>query len=340
MRAGSARAAALSPPPAPLPEPYYEEYDEEADEYGEYEPQHESLLRNPYVLAAIAVTAAIVLAVMVVAMAGGGGSGGGSGGGQTAVGTESPLTPQAGGIVVETIAAATVREGPGSGGELGSIPRGQKVRVTGRDADAKWFQIVFPQNSTLRGWLPASALKVADLNVANIALASFTPIPRATIPVPTSPPVVATQEPENTPTPAATPEAGPDLAVTMSCNAGSPVAVTIRNAGTAAVERAVSVSVLVGGQVHSTQQVQLSLAPNSAVTVPTTDVVTAPVTSVQVALVGQPGDADPSDNSAQCTVQSGVTPTPAVSTPQTGTTPQASPTPALTATPTVQTVSP
>jgi hypothetical protein len=321
--------------PPPLPEPYYDEYDE-ANGY-EYEPQRETLLHNPYVLAALAVAGAIVMAIVVVAMAGGGGSGGGNR--PAAVATNDPLTPQASGVVVETIAAATVREGPGNGGDLGSIPRGQKVTVTGRDADAKWFQIVFPQNSTLRGWLPASALKVNDLNVAGIALASVTPIPRATVPVPTRPPVIATEPLEATPTETSTSVPGPDLAVTRSCTPGAAVAVTIRNAGDSVVERSANVSVLIGGTVRTTNQAQLKLAPNESVTFQTDQVVTAPSTAVQVTLLGSPADIDASDNGAACNVESATTPTPKVSTPATST-PATAQTPALTATPTVVTVSP
>jgi hypothetical protein len=319
------------------PEPYYDEYDE-FDGHETYVPEHESFLRNPYVLAAIAVAGAIVMAIVVVAMAGGGGSGGG--GGAAVVATEDPLTPSASGVVAQTIAAATVREGPGNGGELGSIPRGQKVTVTGRDADAKWFQIVFPQNSTLRGWLPASALKVSDLNVSGIALASVTPIARATIALPTPPPVVETEPPTATPAVTSTPIPGPDLAVTMGCTAGNAVAVTIRNAGDAAVQRSANVSVLIGGQVRTTNQVQLDLAPNESVTFPTDQIVTAPTTAVQVTLLGSPTDIDASDNTASCSVQGGTTPTPQVSTPVATKTPSENSTPAPTATATVQTVSP
>jgi hypothetical protein len=295
------------------------------------------LLHNPYVLAAIAVFGAIVMAVVVV-MAAGGGSGG-NGGVPAAVATENPLTPQASGVVVETIAAATVREGPGEGGELGSIPRGQKVTVTGRDADAKWFQIVFPQNSTLRGWLPASALKVGNLNIDGIALASVTPITRATVAIPTQPVIIATERPTSTPEVTATSETGPDVAITISCTPGSAVSVTVRNVGTSAVQQAATIAVQVDDGETSTSQVQLNLQPNSSVTVPTAQDVTSGTTMVVLTLAG---DIDTDDNAASCTVQgSGPTATPKTSTPVVTNTPsQTSATPALTATPVVTTVSP
>ncbi len=336
--------------PLPDPEPYYDEFDD-FDGYEQdaaYLPRRHSFLTNPYVLAAVAVFGAIVMAIVVVAMAGGGGGGGGF---PVAAATEqNPLTPKPSGIGVETIAAATVREGPNNGGELGTIPRGQKVTVTGRDADAKWFQIVFPQNSTLRGWLPATALKIADLNPQAIAIVTVTPRPQAT--------QAPTQVVQQRPTVAATVEAtatvatGPDLAVAIACTAGSPVQVIVKNAGAATVQQAATVSVLVGAQVKSTLQVQLNLEPGSSVTIPTDQVVSPPSTSVQVALAGT-ADIDPSDNSAQCTVGAATTPTVPVATAQSGTTPTATTqaatatpttqvqvTPTLTATPIVQTVSP
>jgi hypothetical protein len=126
----------------------------------------------------------------------------------------------------------------------------------------------------------------------------------------------------------------------MGCTAGNAVAVTIRNAGDAAEQRSANVSVLIGGQVRTTNQVQLDLAPNESVTFPTDQVVTAPTTAVQVTLLGSPTDIDASDNTASCSVQGGRTPTPQVSTPVATKTPSENSTPAPTATATVQTVSP
>jgi hypothetical protein len=269
-----------------------------------------------------------------------GGGGGGGGGLPVAAATEGAGTPRATGIVVDTLAAATVREGPGTGGELGTISRGQKVTVTGRDADAKWFQVVFPQNSTLRGWLPATALKVADLNPQAIAIVTVTPRPQPT----QQPTRVVVEQATQVPTAEATATvvSGPDLSVAIACTAGSPVQVIVKNAGAVAVQQGATVTVLVGSQVKSTLQVQLNLAPNSTVTIPTDQVVSPPSTSVQVGLAGAE-DIDPADNSAQCTVQAATTPTVPVATAQSGTTPVATatqPAAALTPTPTVQTVSP
>ena len=195
------------------------------DEYdqndGYYEPQRESLLRNPYVLAAIAVVGAILMAVVVVVMAGGGG-----GGGNAAMSTPNPLTPQVpGAATVDSISTATVRDGPGTEyNALGVLSRGQKVSVTGRDAEGKWFQIVFPQNSTSRGWAPASALKVADINVQALSVVTVTPRPTPVLPTPIPRPTEAAVA-TATATATGTAAPGPDLAVSMNCAAGAPVMV-------------------------------------------------------------------------------------------------------------------
>jgi len=333
---GPGRTARQTPAPlaaptrAPEPEP---DFDDEFDEYdGYYEPQRESMLRNPYVLAAIAVVGAIVMAVIVVALAGGGGGGGG---GTTAMNTPNPLTQVPGATTVESISTATVRDGPGTEyNDLGVLSRGQKVSVTGRDADAKWFQIVFPQNSTSRGWVPASALKVSDINVAALAIATVTPRPlpptSTFVPQPTAAP---TQEATETPEA----EPGPDLAVSMNCTEGATVVVTISNVGDVAVEnRQATVSVSIGGQPMAAIPVTLQISPNESVSFPTSEEVTAPSTSVTVTLQGTPQDIDPSDNSDTCTLSSGTTPTP-----PSGTTPtQVATGVVVTPTPEVTTVSP
>lgn len=302
----------------PVPQPVYEDEYDEADAY--YQPQRESLLRNPYVLAAVAVAGAIVMAIVVVAMAGGGGGGGG---GNTQAPASSSLTPQPGGATVESIATATVREGPGTEwDQIGTLPRGQKVVVTGRDADSKWYQIVFPQNSTLRGWVPSTALKASDLNAVGIAVVPVTPLSRPT-PIPPTPVPQPTEAATATATVTSTALPGPDLAVSIGCTPGSSVAVTISNVGDVPVQgRTATVSVAIGGQVRSTSQVPLNLNPKESVTFPTSETVSPPVTTVVLTLQGSPAETDTSDNTASCqlgattpTPGSGGTSTPAASTP-------------------------
>jgi hypothetical protein len=293
-----------------------EEHEDDFDEYDSYyEPRRESMLRNPYVLAAIAVVGAIFMAVVVVAMAGGGGGGGSAAGDST----PNPLTPQVpGAALVDTISTATVRDGPGTEyNDLGVLSRGQRVNVTGRDADAKWFQIVFPQNSTSRGWVPASALKVQDINTQALGVVTVTPRPTAVLPTqPPRPTEVVTAEPTATETGTAVP--GPDLAVSMNCTAGQAVLVTIKNVGDSAVEnRTATVSVSIGGTVRSTMPVTLQVGPNESVSFQTSDQIAAPSTSVLLTLQGSPADIDTSDNSDSCTPSGGTTATP---TTQTGTT--------------------
>src|SRR5690606_36633551 len=80
-------------------------------------PQQEpSLLRNPYMLAGFAVAGAIFLAIVVVVFFGGGEGGNGGPGWQSTPGNViiDPLTPQPGasGLLMRSIAMATVRDGP------------------------------------------------------------------------------------------------------------------------------------------------------------------------------------------------------------------------------------
>jgi hypothetical protein len=60
---------------------------------------------------------------------------------------------------------ASLHLGPGAEyAVLGTLQAGAHLEVVGRDESAEWLAIVFPPNSTLRAWLPASqALGVPDV---------------------------------------------------------------------------------------------------------------------------------------------------------------------------------
>src|SRR5262245_58651310 len=101
-------------------------------------------LRNPYVLAGIAVFGAIVLAMLVVFVFGGHGS---STAGSQANGVSvAALTPVPGrGIAAKSIATATVRSGPGLEYDaIAELARNQDVEVIGRNADSTWYAIYYP----------------------------------------------------------------------------------------------------------------------------------------------------------------------------------------------------
>ena len=72
---------------------------------------------------------------------------------------------------------------PDAGPVIGSIPRGEKVLVTGRSADGAWLQVFYPGPAFDRAWTKAGPLQLeADANTLPVASceAPATPTPRPT----------------------------------------------------------------------------------------------------------------------------------------------------------------
>jgi hypothetical protein len=72
---------------------------------------------------------------------------------------------------------------PDAGPVIGSIPRGEKVLVTGRSADGAWLQVFYPGPAFDRAWTKAGPLQLeADANTLPVASceAPPTPTPRPT----------------------------------------------------------------------------------------------------------------------------------------------------------------
>ena len=296
--------------------------------------EQQSALRNPYVLAGLAVGAAILLAVFVVVVFGGGGSGSGSGGsnGDGNGGGSSLLTPGPGrGVAARSIATATVREGPdATSTELGTLRNGRDVEVIGRSADSKWFAIYYPPGSQLQGWVPASALRVPG-DPAVLQVIAVTPVSRPTIAIPTATrEPAATETPSPTPTGTATPAGGPDLMpsiVAGTCQVGVRLLVNVRNVGTVPLtERAISVLVQtpegVQRQLVSTSPV--TLAPGASRDIDTNYVVQERIIVILDPL-GTLGDSNTGNNRADCVVSVTPTPTGATVVPSPGVSPTASP---------------
>jgi uncharacterized protein YgiM (DUF1202 family) len=70
---------------------------------------------------------------------------------------------------------ASLHLGPGAEyAVLGTLQAGAHLEVVGRDESAEWLAIVFPPNSTLRAWLPASQAlgmpEVEDLPIEPVRL--------------------------------------------------------------------------------------------------------------------------------------------------------------------------
>ena len=266
-------------------------------------------LRNPYLVAGIAVAAAVVLAVLVVVLFGGSGDAGGRGVLTEALGTGTPQAGNGRGISARTIAATTVREGPGvDENQLATLPAGQEVEVIGRNGDSTWFQIYYPPGSQLKGWVPGAALRLDNEDVARLAVVSSSPVPRATTVRPTEAPApAATPSATAVPQPTATPEGGgADVAIavqTPSCIPGTSLTVTVRNAGAAPLSgRNVQVTIANAGGVVGTQSLPLTATqPGATMTLLTGVPAQAPSMTASVTLLGSPPDANPGNNVAECT---------------------------------------
>ncbi len=182
-------------------------------------PEWEALLRNRAILSGIASVVVLLLIVIVLFVF--------SRGKEepvlravaavptaTAETTAFPTSRLAG----EAITTTTVRNGPNSSFRpLGTIPRGGRVPVVGRNEDESWLQVIFPADSLLRGWVDAAFLEVTG-DISQLKVAGPGPVPSLVAPTstfrtptPTQPPPVATEPPEPTPEllPTQTPPATP-----------------------------------------------------------------------------------------------------------------------------------
>jgi hypothetical protein len=270
------------------------------------ESYEQSFLRNPYVLAGFAVGGAIVLAVIVVFMFGSKSSTAKDGGSPGVI--LDPLTPGAGrGLVARSVSASTVREGPGLDYDaIGELSRNQDVEVAGRNTEATWFNIYFPSGSSLRGWVPASALRLPN-NAPAIPVVSVTPIPRPTVIQPTAPPEptgTATGSP--TPTATGTPAGGSDLVASIvagTCSVGSRLIVNVKNLGPAAItSRAIAVLVQAADGSQRALAAQTATIPaGGQIDIDTTYVVQERVVAT-IDPLGTLGDPNAGNNRVDCVV--------------------------------------
>jgi uncharacterized protein YraI len=260
-----------------------------------------SMLRNPYVLAGLAVAGAIVLAVIVVAVFGKGGTGSAGG----AVSTPSPTAAAPGaGILADSTAVTAVREGPGTEyPEISILQSGRKVNVVGRNQASTWFQILWPPESQGKGWVVATALRLPDGATSQIEIVSVTPIDRPTVapptatPAPTQPPPTATQPAAATPVP---PIVDIALSIAGSCEAGNQMRVNISNIGSANLEsRLVRIVASTPNTTLSDQTVAVTLAPGQSALY-TGPAVQAPRTTVTASFVDEPQDRNPANNMVIC----------------------------------------
>jgi len=304
------------PAAAPFAEPdvFEDDYADEEyeDDYGEgyyYRQDDMSLLRNPYVLAGLAVAMAIILAVAVVFLFGRGGN---NGGGNNGVSVQTPTVPAGnnggavpGGLGVKSIATATVREGPSLDYlELGLLRANQDVQVVGRNQDSSWYQIVYPRDSQLRGWVPKSALSVPEAAAAGLVVVTVTPIDRPTVTVPTATPRPA--EPSATPDATEAPNQRADIGVVIAsdCAPNAIISLQITNPGSVPISHSVQVIVSNDGSVEYDRVFEATIAPGQAAALNTGVRAEAPSMTATVILQGLQ-DVNAANNVASCAVSGG-----------------------------------
>jgi hypothetical protein len=298
---GARRRATAATSLAARPEPDIEDVYDYDDAYYEDDADY-SMLRNPYVLAGLAVAIAIVAAVFVVVLFGSGGdSGGGFSGGVINNNSQTPQPSDDGRIKARAVAITAVREGPGREYfEIGLVRTGNEVSLVGRTADATWYEIIYP-GSNLAGWVPASSLKLPDNAETLVKVATFTPIPKPSVVQPTAA--------LSTPTPTEQALGAPDLELATlggQCQANQPITLALRNVGSVPVNgRQVNVIVSTQSGVASQNTISVTLAPGQVMPVPTGQVAQPPRTTVSIVFVSTPQDSNPANNVVVCTVGAG-----------------------------------
>ncbi len=101
------------------------------------------------------------------------------------------------------LTTTTLRNGPdASFSPLGTVPRGARLPVIGRNADDTWLQVRYPPGSTIQGWIDISFLDVVgDLTDVEIAGPGSGPSIIVPTQVPTQVPTFVIEEPTDTPVP-------------------------------------------------------------------------------------------------------------------------------------------
>lgn len=125
-------------------------------------------------------------------------------------GDETPTAAFA--LTAEALATTTLRNGPNrSFAPLGTVPRGARVPVVGRNEDDTWLQITYPPGSPLRGWVDIDFFEVTgELHAVEVAGPGAGP----SLIVPTSLPTLVPEDPTATPVPFDEPTAPPEFKIT------------------------------------------------------------------------------------------------------------------------------
>ncbi len=211
------------------------------------------LIKHPIILGGISFLGLLLIAAGVLTMMGTGGDGGdtsASAGLTPAPTARRTTTPT--GDTARTIRATSVYSAPSHRNPVfGTLPGGAELDITGRNADASWFEIQFPSGSSLRGWVDSQDVRVPGDSMA------YAPATPASLPIPDVPtlpagtlktPIAYTPEPEPTLAPTTpTPSLLPDLVISGSpAFVGGALTVTVSNVGAGIASGSIEVAVYDG----------------------------------------------------------------------------------------------
>jgi uncharacterized protein YraI len=148
----------------------------------------QTLLRNRLILGGLAALVVLLLATVVLVLMDGGDDDEGTTQpvAQATTASEETMTPLPSGALRGRMrVTASVRAGPDHTYTfLGTARGGETLAVVGRSEDEAWLQVIYPPDSTLRGWVDATLLDVAgDVSALAVAAPALGPI----VNVPTSP---------------------------------------------------------------------------------------------------------------------------------------------------------
>jgi hypothetical protein len=198
------------------------------------------VLRSPVILGGLAIVViAIVTTLTMGILSGSDESSNGAAPSKTAAPRQTQTAEKLMGKAEATI---NVRSDPGNDFQvLGVLRRGTEVEIVGKSEDGEWFEIVYPADSDLRGWVLAESLEVeGDLGRLGVATPDqiVEPPERTYEPAETEPPPTPADTPtseaptlEPTAVPSPTVVALPDLVIGGALVSGGVIVVTITNQG-------------------------------------------------------------------------------------------------------------
>jgi len=252
-----------------------------------------SFLRSPIILGGLAVVLIALIAVVALGVLGGGNGGDNGGSATKTASTSSPKqTAGSGHLTGKAKSTVNVRSDPGNAFQaLGVLRNGTEVEIVAKSEDGKWFQIVYPSGSNLRGWVLAESLDVnGDMSGLGVATPENIPVPV----VPTSPAVTPTTTPTPsnlTPTPSPTPPIPlPDLVISGTAISGGKLVIKVTDQGLGPLTSAtvaVSVFDLAGtGLLGSGSAGPLTLTPGASIDIQTNYAI--PASPIQLLIIVDP----------------------------------------------------